>query len=223
MPMIRSTHAHAFLLALAALAAGCGGAVETGDDDTSAAALAAAPDLTFHPFDTANCLTDLADGAPMMHTQKNANGFLFDSRLSNNTAYNATGCAWYIADLAAISTYTSVSPFGTRNFTLGGGFQNWSAIDEATCSKATVDYAVHKRTWNALTHTYSAWTKVHSGVYQGWWDNDPEQHLHLSCSNPFFTYQVPTGIYTQDIYRMTVLPKINGVVKPARIDWQWTY
>jgi hypothetical protein len=227
MPTIRSTHAHAFLLAFSALAAGCGGAVDTSDDDSSVAALAAtpssSPDLTFHPFDTPICLTDLADGAPMMHTQENANGNLFDSRLSNNTAYNGTGCAWYIADLAALSSYTKVSPFNTRNFVFGGGFQNWSAIDEATCPKATVDYTVHKRTYNVLTNTYSAWTTVHTGVYHGWWDNDPDQHPHLCRSNPFFTYEVPTSSFTRDIYRMTVLPKINGVVQPARIDWQWTY
>jgi hypothetical protein len=216
---LRSIHTHAFLIGISALSAAAGN-VYAAEDNFVEAVRTDVPEERFHPFDAAVCLTDAADSAPM-HTAKSPEGYLFDSRLSNDTAYNQTSCAWYIADLVALSSYSG--PYNSHNFTFGGGFQNWSQIDEASCAKATVDYAVHKRTYSVLTGKYSAWTTVHTGTYQAWWDNDPDAHPHACRSNVFFTYQAPSTIYSTDTYRMTVLPKLNGVVQPARIDWEWAY
>jgi hypothetical protein len=157
-----------------------------------------------------------------MTVGKTAQGFYFDHRTSNGTAYNLDCDPYYVVDIVLPGSYTAGGPLVFNAVAFSGGFDPaYVQLTQATCPSASLSVQIYKR--SVVSGTVGAWKRVNDQeVSAGLWIIDPDSQPHCKVGSPYRV--VSSGlIFAYDEYWVKVLPKLNGIAQPARVDWEWTY
>lgn len=146
-------------------------------------------------------------------------GYYFDSRSSNGTAYTQNCFKAYTVDITVNGKYK-----GPGNGTaIGGGFDRPYLLTAADCKSASESVVILKRTFNNF-FGWSNWvTYSPQQLVMGKWvtfTDTGNPYCALSAPVPIVP---PAAVNLTDQYRVMVIPTLFGSAMQARVSWGWTY
>jgi hypothetical protein len=155
-----------------------------------------------------------------MTAGKTAQGYYFDSRSSNGTAYSQDCNPSYTVDIAVPGSYTV--PLIGKAISISGGFESPLQLTEAICKDASVSLRIYKRTAGPFG-SWSTWQLVNSQNTQGTWVPFVDIGIAPYCALTFPFRVVAPAMGFADQYRVMVLPTLFGGPVTATVGWQWSY
>ena len=168
------------------------------------------------------CLDRTADA--VMTVRKSPEGYYFAHVESDGTAYHtdSAGCGYFVVDVVLPRGFRMDNPLAS-GIKISWQFGSSQALTESNCSNASLDALVYKKPYTPGAN----FDRIRQQRWQGVWSPArlETQALCLFGAWPggnLLKIAVPKdGVVLTSVYRVLVLPKLDGQAKQARLDWHW--